>query len=506
MTNVYIIIYIVCLTAHIGVVWLLPYIPTQDGPSHIYNLVILKDLLNGGREWGDYFTVHLRAVPNMGFHLIAYPLLSVFPPLIVEKIFISCYMVLMGVSVPLLLRTFNRPVLPLAYLVFPVLFNFTLLMGFYSYAITVPLFILAFALSWEIRNRSIYVKFICLNAAGFVLFYFHLIPFIFFLMSLVTIIMAEAAGYKRKIRELFMLAVLILPSLLNLFYYLGQGTGGFSPDSLYLFSISRLLELIVDLSFFSTVNVLPWQLVPASLFMFLIVVFGLVSLKDIRTKWSRSEDIPTSEKTLIYLAAALIAIYLFAPSYIGAGAYLNQRIPWVILLIMVPLLQMPDTVFFKRFGQVVIVSVVVIFFVFNSALLWNQNLEVKKFLSGLDAQMPRGAFVMTFKPEVSEKFRVDVLLHAASYYGIFKGCVDIGNYETAFSYFPVHYKKGLPAFPSQYQIFYNPTSIDWSLYPSIHYLLGWELENRNKEKLLKNFNLVEEEISFTLWRRNQPDI
>ena len=94
--------YVFSLAVHIGIVWLLPYVPTQDGPSHIYNLVILKDLLNGGKEWGDYFTAQLFAVPNLGFHLIAYPLLSVFPPLIVEKIFISTYMVLLGVSVPLI--------------------------------------------------------------------------------------------------------------------------------------------------------------------------------------------------------------------------------------------------------------------------------------------------------------------------------------------------------------------------------------------------------------------
>ena len=216
--------YILLLAAHLGVVWLLPYVPTQDGPSHIYNLVILKDLLNGGKVWGDFFTFHLRAVPNLGFHIIAYPLLSFFPPLIVEKIFISIYTVLMGISLPLLMRTFNRPVLPLAYLIFPVIFNFTLLMGFYSYVMAVPLFILAFSLGWEIRNRSIYCKFVCLNLAGLTLFYFHLIPFIFFLMSLVAIIMAETAGSKKKLTESLKLLVIILPSLLNLFFYLSQGT------------------------------------------------------------------------------------------------------------------------------------------------------------------------------------------------------------------------------------------------------------------------------------------
>jgi len=496
--------YILLLAAHIGVIWLLPYVPTQDGPSHVYNLVILKDLLNGGSEWGDSFTFQLRAVPNLGFHIIAYPLLSFFPPLIVEKIFISIYTVFMGISIPLLMRTFNRPVLPLAYLIFPVIFNFTFLMGFYSYVMAIPLFILAFSLGWEIRNRSIYCKFTCLNLTALILFYFHLIPCILFLMSLVAIIMAEAAGFKKKLSELLKLLVIIAPSLLNLFFYLRQGTRNPFPDTSYLFSFSRLLELIVDLSFFSTVNYLPWQLLPAALFMFMIVLFGHASMKDIWKRWSQSRDITASEKTLIYLASVLILIYLFAPFSFGDGAYFNQRFPWVILLIIVPLLRIPDTMFFRRFGLFAIAGVVTVSFAINSALLWNQNLMVEKFLSGLNVELPRGAFVMTYRPEVPKWPRADVLLHAASYYGIFKGCVDIGNYETTLFYFPVHFKNHLPELPSQYQIAYEPETIDLTKYPSIQYLFGWEIEDKIKEKMRKNFHLIENNGPFSIWERNQP--
>ena len=100
--------YLLFLCFHIGLVWLLPYFPTQDGPSHMYNLVILKDLLNGGKEWGDYFTYTLQAVPNLGFNLLAYPMLHLFPPLVVEKLFISIYIALMGIGTYFFLHTFNK--------------------------------------------------------------------------------------------------------------------------------------------------------------------------------------------------------------------------------------------------------------------------------------------------------------------------------------------------------------------------------------------------------------
>lgn len=494
--------YILLLAAHIGLVWLLPYFPTQDGPSHIYNLVILKDLLNGGKEWGGFFTYQLRAVPNLGFHIIAYPMLNFFSPLVVEKIFVSIYTLLMSISVPIFLRTFDRPVFPFAYFVFPVVFNFTLLMGFYSYVMALPIFILAFSLGWKIRNRSASFRFVCLNLLGFILFYFHLIPFIFFMISLVAITLAESAGYKRKINNLLKLIIIIFPSILNLFFYLRQGAGGAFHDFSYLFSFSRLIELIIDLSFFSTVNFLPLQLFPASLFIFLILLFSYTSIKEIFQRWKMAGDIQASEKALIYMILFLGLIYIFAPFNFGSGSYFNQRFPWVILLILLPFLQVPETIFFKRYGQIVIAGIASIFFAFSAVIFWQQNIKVKKFLSGLNAGLPKGAFVITYKKGGHEQSRVDTLLHAASYYGIFGGSVDIGNYETSFPYFPVHFKNTLPAFPSENQISYEPTTINWPEYPSIQYLLGWEIDHNDSEQLSKYFHIVWEDGPLSIWGRS----
>ena len=54
---------------------------------------------------------------------------------------------------------------------------------------------------------------------------------------------------------------------------------------------------------------------------------------------------------------------------------------------------------------------------------------MKKFLNGLDAKLPKGAFIMMYHhPNQIWYLRVNTLLHAVSYYGIVKGGVNIGNY------------------------------------------------------------------------------
>lgn len=491
-------LYILLLVAHVGLIWFLPYFPTQDGPSHIYNLVILRDLINGGKEWGDFFTYQLRAVPNLGFNLIAYPLLGFFPPLLVEKIFITIYIILMGSSVPLFLLTFGRPALPFSYFVFPVVFNFNLLMGFYSYASAVPLFLIFLSLSWKIRNTSIPLRFVCFNLAGLVIFYFHLIPFLFYLLSLMVFTLVEAMGYRRKVTALLKLLIILAPSILNPVLYLLQGKGAL-PDLSYLLSIPRYIDLLAELFLFSTLSFSPWQVLPASLLMFLIVLFCYQSMKDYYIR-RKVEDIPSLEKSLVFLASVLTLIYLMAPFHYGDGSYFNQRFPWVILLVLLPLMRIPDTAFFKRFGSISIAGVAGIFFIFNAVILWQQSAKVERFLRGLQADLPRGAFVMTYKTG-DERSRVDVLLHAASYYGILKGCIDIGNYETRYDYFPVHFKSNFPLIPSEKEIAYEPSTINWSDYPVIQYLLGWNIGDMEREKLGRYFHIIREEGPLSIWRR-----
>jgi hypothetical protein len=504
-------LYLVLITVHIGLIWLLPYFPTQDGTSHIYNLVILKDLLNGGMEWGSYFSYKLNATPNLAFNLISYPLLNFFPPLIAEKIFISIYIVLMGASVYLFLRTFNKTSLPFIYFVFPVILNFNLMMGFYSYVITVPLFLFAFSISWEIRNRSTVSKFIFFNLAGLIIFYFHLISFTFFLLSLICITFVQSDEFKKNIYDQIKLIFIMLPSLLVLFFYLAKSTKSFISDFSYLSSLSRYIYLRNDLFFFSTITFSPWQMLPGFLFVGLFLFFFISSVytlfKDPNKGLVKFRDIKPSDKVLICLTFIFLLIYFITPFRFGRGDFFNQRFPWVVFIILLPLLQIDKIFFFERFVKASVISVAIIFFVFNAFIFWQQSNKVEKFLSGLNADIPKGAYVMTYK-KIDPKAgmpRVDVLMHGASYYGIFKDCVNIGNYETGFDYFPIKFKANTPSFPSLDQIIYESETIDWPDYSSIQYLLGWEIDKNDIEKLSKFFHIIWQNELLSIWQRNSTN-
>ncbi len=496
--------YIALMSAHIGLVWLFPYFPTQDGPSHLYNLVILHDLLNGGKDWGQYFTYQLQAIPNLGFEAISFPLLNLFPLLAVEKIFVSLYIILLGISVPVFLSTFGRHPFPLTFLILPVVFNFTLMMGFYSYAIAIPLFLICASLAWRNRNGNILRKVIIFNISGTIIFYFHLIPFIYYIVFLLIMTLAGIAefnDFKKYFVNVVKFFIIISPSLVNLYLYLGAARAQTPTSKVLRVSFDYLLK---DLCFFSTVTFSRFQLVPAYLLLAFVIVGVYMSFKDFISSGWRFAEKADEKRTLFVFVAVLVLIYFLMPFRFGGGSYFNERLPWIIFLCGLPLLFLPETSARKNWITFAGITISIIFLICNMVIFSQQCAIVSEYLRGLRLGLPRNALGMGYKTKDNEWSRIDVLTHAASYYGIYKGIVDIGNYEARLPYFPVQFRKTLPPLPPKNQIYFFPAKINWPLYPSVRYLFAWEPDAKERSVLGKDFHTILEDGRLIIWERNFP--
>ena len=492
-------IYLLLLILHIGLVWWLPYFPTQDGPSHLYNMMILRDLLHGGKEWGQFFTHQLHPVPNLAFEAISYPLLGILSPFVVEKIFVTLYIILSGSAIPFFLLTFGRSPFPLAFMVFPVMFNFTLMMGFYSYVIAIPLFLLSASIAWKYRNCSTVRKFVVFNSAGIIIFFAHLIPFIFYMMFLLATALSESIGVRNAREKIARLSLILSPSiiLLLLYFLTSRGTGA------NMEVIRATIDyLFTDLFFFSTVTFAPLQMVPAYLFSNLVIVGVYMSCKDfISSGWRFSEKAP-EKRALFIFVAMLVLVYFLMPFRFAGGSYFNERLPWVILLAGLPLLFLKETETRNKFLAFAGIGTTLLFFCCNVYLFSIQCGTVEEYLGGLRTELTKGAYVMNYRTRDAGWTRIDVLAHAASYYGIYKGTVDIGNYEAGLPYFPVQFRKTLPPLPPRKQIEFRPEKIEWSLYPCISYLFGWDLDPIERKRLGLEFHIIKEEGRLTVWERN----
>lgn len=169
--------------------WTLEYIPTQDGPSHLYNVHVLRQLLSHTSvvTLQTYFRINPIITPNiMGTGMLLL-LTMLFPLLIAEKILVTIIALLLPITLLYVIRAFDRRqwVFALTGVLFAL--HNLLLLGFYNFSLgtSLALFTLGFwlrhrkSLSW--RNVLLFVALTGLTYLG------HIAPFVFLLIALVCV-------------------------------------------------------------------------------------------------------------------------------------------------------------------------------------------------------------------------------------------------------------------------------------------------------------------------------
>jgi len=150
--------------------------------------------------------------------------------------------------------------------------------------------------------------------------------------------------------------------------------------------------------------------------------------------------------------------------------------------------------------------VIVSFVVINSALFYDRSNQISKALLGTNIGISPGTYMMTYREKGTIPYGPDPMLHIASYYGIFNGVVDVGNYQAfeGYSYFPVAFKKGSFGIPTIAQIENAPEDIKWELYPKIKYLAAVGLEDTSGNRRIRDFfKKIFTIDDFSIWDRKE---
>ena len=133
-------------------IWLFDYFPTQDGVSHVYNSQIITEYGNQTYQFRDYYDINWFPFPNWLSHISLTLLMFIFPPLTAEKVFLSLYVILFPLAIRYFLNAVQSGRDSLVILSFTFIYNYLLLMGFYNFAVSVPLFFLALGFWWKHKD------------------------------------------------------------------------------------------------------------------------------------------------------------------------------------------------------------------------------------------------------------------------------------------------------------------------------------------------------------------
>ena len=197
------------VAAYLAPIWAFTYLPTQDGPSHLYNAIILRDLVLGNSVYEKVFSLRLEFFPNWLSHILLAGLTLVMPALLAEKILASVYVVGFACGFRYFLRAFDKTRWEWTAIALLFVYNRCFFMGFYNFCLSMVLFwfTLGTCLRYDGRRPILISAIVCLLLL--VSFFTH---FMGYGMSVIAVGIVLAFSRKARSGGVLPLVVAALPS------------------------------------------------------------------------------------------------------------------------------------------------------------------------------------------------------------------------------------------------------------------------------------------------------
>lgn len=416
----------------IPVLSLSPFV-TLDGPAHLYNSVLIRQLLTGTSDIASNFLMFNPVLePNWTGHAIMAFLIGFIPPLLVEKIILTSILILTAIGYRKLMLKFDANNEWLSWSVFPFLCNFVFCLGFINFSIGFALFPLI--LVWWLNHKeggfnwkSIIAGIVLME----LLFFSHLVMFLYtgFCMGLLTLNQFSKAKIKEFTRELLLLLLISLPGiLLSAVFILKSGAAGYRGEVTYL-PWSDLRQQILDARMFIIYDY-DKEKVFTLFYTFLIVIVSIVAVLK------RSINRYQSTILIIFLSAFIMIFTI--PDSLASGGIVSVRIIQLFFIcwcLWLSTLRMPKWVAMS-FGLISVVFSVFMIYI---------HYPVQKALSD-EAKLYCNIGISFAQKDIVAPLNYSPnWMHAnmGSYMGAVSGAFILDNYEPTQGHFPLIWKNGM---------------------------------------------------------------
>lgn len=178
---------------------LVRYVPSLDGPQHLYNARLTAELIKGNEFIAQFFRFNPVLIGNLSAIYIMAVLMLIFPAFIAEKILLVCYVIGLVIAFRYFLRSMTKSVPVTCLLILPLGFNSLFMLGYYNFCLAfIPFF---FALGFLRRHeRRIGLKeFVWLAILGLVIYLTHAIVFVFY--GAVIMLLALHDAFLKALRK-----------------------------------------------------------------------------------------------------------------------------------------------------------------------------------------------------------------------------------------------------------------------------------------------------------------
>lgn len=417
---------------HILPIWLIAHFPTQDGPSHIANAVILKEH-SQNELYKEYFQLNLQPFPNWFSHATMAMLLHVASPIVAEKLLITLYAILFPLSIFYFVDAVHPGKRLLGTIGFIFAFNYLFHMGFYNFAFSVPMYFFAVGFWWKHREEFGWRRLLILNAIFVFTYFCHMVSLV---LALATIfLLAAMTVSKARLRERLWLPIGLLPSyVLPLWFVSGRSL---EPSQQRSFSV--LFDYFMRIGSIVTYQ---QQLLVSLLLMGVLIGLVLYTLAHRFNLFGRAErrfQFQASDCFFVVFVT-LTAIYFFAPEGMSGGGLISYRLCLFPFLVLLPALNQTIWRPLKYVFAVAITLVVLLQFQMNVEYYRKFSYDFDEYLSGMHVIKKQSTLLpITRNRNGFKENRVEVMSHVVGYYAAATQGVDLNNYEAGIGYFPIRF-------------------------------------------------------------------
>lgn len=314
-----------CAAVFIIPLWLSAGIYTYDGPAHLYNARQLWEMLFQNNRWLYEFYSLNTGPDNWLVHGMLMCLQAAFGAVLAEKIWFTLYVLLFVLGFRKWMLFMQQ--IALSWWVFLLPYFFNVMLGQYSFALSVALFPF-FMLYWQRflasaqRKDGLWVGILLL-----LLYLTHVVSFGVAGLAAGLLSLLHPADVQFRLKKLGQLALLALPGLVLTVVFMHRN----GQDAVYVWlSLAERWSYIHDfraLIVYSYEADLIWTRLVAVSFAILL----LVGLWNSRSDWK-----PSRAWGLIWLVVLLLN--LIAPDQAAGGGFIQTRLNILFVMVSIALL------------------------------------------------------------------------------------------------------------------------------------------------------------------------